>query len=107
MDELTIKGCKIDNDFVTEYELYRESIRGRWYGKIFKVFIELNDEGIKAGKMEEFSAEFPSIKLNDRVITVIWEVPDDEGFHEIEMALFYDLKDGEYGTYSWECVKVN
>ena len=41
------------------------------------------------------------------MITVIWEVPDDEGFHEIEMALYYDLENGEYGTYSWECIKAN
>ncbi|GAA0301614.1 hypothetical protein GGQ92_002236 [Gracilibacillus halotolerans] len=107
MEEIIINGCKIDDDFITEYELYKESVRGRLYGKMYKVFIELNEEGIKAGKMEEFAAEYPSIQLNDRAITVIWEVPDDEGVHEIEIALYYDLENGEYGTYSWECIKAN
>lgn len=106
-NRMVINGIEIDNEFIREYELYQESIRGSLYGQLYKVTIKLNDAGVKAGKMEEFLKMRGSYQHNDEIVTIIWEVPDYEGIHEVEIALFYDLNDGEYGTYYWECLRLS
>lgn len=43
--------------------------------------------------------------LKGNRLEILWEVPDNEGVHEIEMSLYYILEDTKYGTYTWEYVE--
>jgi len=99
---------RIDNDFIREYELYKESIKDYFYGSLYKVKIKLSKEGIKAGKIEHYTADPGCIKHDDRTVTVIMKVPYyDEGFYELEIILYYKLNGGEYGTFIWECLRAD
>lgn len=102
-----IKGYKIDGDFIREYEMNRELIKDHEYGSLYKVIIELNEEGVKAGVMDSLAESPETIKVDDRTVTMIWSIPwVNEGVHEIENALFYTLDGDRYGTYTWICLKT-
>lgn len=87
--------------FVSEYEFYREVIRNSFYnGTLYRVEIELTKEGIEAGVMDELLESNYLLSKRENGITLLWEVPINEGLYEIEIALFYILKDALYGSYS-------
>lgn len=87
--------------FVSEYEFYREVIRNSFYnGTLYRVEIELTKEGIEAGVMDELLESNYLLSKRENGITLLWEVPINEGLYEIEIALFYILKDTLYGSYS-------
>lgn len=92
-------------DFVLEYEKYREGIVNSFgYGTLYKILIELSDEGIKAGLMEELCEEPGFIRAYDNNVIMLWEVPYD-GQGELENIMYYVLKGGEYGIFEvLECV---
>lgn len=107
----------------------------RYYGKVYKVFIELNksilktEEEIKTFIKENIVSEYyyknktkekvyineiKVIRLKDNKLELLWEVPENEGVHEIEISLYYTLEDDKYGTYDWtyvrweyEAIKIN
>lgn len=98
----------------------------RDYGKVYKVFIEFNknllstEEEIKAFFRENIQREIyydkktgeekyvnkvKILSLQDNKLELLWEVPENEGVHEIEISLYYNLQDGKYGTYECEYVR--
>lgn len=98
LEEMT--GQPIEQ-FVSEYEFYREVIRNSFYnGTLYRVEIELTKEGIEAGVMDELLESNYLLSKRENGITLLWEVPINEGLYEIEIALFYILKDTLYGSYS-------
>ena len=84
------------------------------YGRVYRVTIQYNKALFETA--EKFiTVVMPVVRdggdilklesVEDNVIKVIWTVPDREGVHEIENALFYVLEDGQYGSYSCEFVE--
>lgn len=88
------------------------------YKSIYKVIVNLTEDSILPNMtIQDFILEnFPQKTEDEDIgVTVLsqidskvelrWVVPHDEGVHEIENSLFYILKDGTYGTFSWESVE--
>lgn len=96
-----------------EITIYRD------YGKVYKVFLELNaTEFTTKDEVDKFVAEnfdYKQTHANDagieiisvvgRQIELLWEVPINEGVHEIEIDMYYILEDDKYGTYRCEYVR--
>lgn len=109
MSKIIIKGIEIDEEFIREYEKYKESIKNQEYGSLYKVTIEFNNELNEDDIIKIISSNFDEEDIMSRQshkVKVIWMVPYEEGIHEIENALFYMLDDGKSGSYTWECLKV-
>lgn len=98
----------------------------RDYGKVYKVFIEFNknllstEEEIKTFIKENIQREIyydkddgqeayvnkvKVLSLKANKMELLWEVPENEGIHEIEISLYYNLEDGKYGTYECEYIQ--
>lgn len=88
-------------EFIREYEFYREVIRDSFYdGTLYRVEIEFTKEGIEAGVMDELYENNYVLSKRENAITILKEVPINEGLYEIENDMFYTLKDTLYGSYS-------
>lgn len=96
-------------DFIREYELYREGIQHVVYdGTLYKVGIELNEEGIKAGLMEELCNHPGLLRAYDNTVILLWNVPLFDGSVDLELDMYDLLEDYKYGEY-WveDCVYSN
>lgn len=76
------------------------------YGELYKVTIYFNKDVLTIEEVAEmidhnFYKE-DILSCDDYNVTVRWDLPPQEGIHEIENALFYILKNGKYGMYSCE-----
>lgn len=65
------------------------------------------DPNLSDEKMNEiidwhFGDEDYIVSSQGRTLKAIWEIPADEAGYEVENSMFYVLKDGEYGTYSYQ-----
>lgn len=78
------------------------------YGEHYKVTIHFNQEVFTVEEIAEIINhnfyEEDILSCDDYDVTVRWDLPPEEGIHEIENALFYMLKNGEYGMFSYEDV---
>lgn len=109
MSNIIIKGREIDEEFIREYERYKESIKHFAYGSLYNVTIEFNNELSEDDILRIIGIDFDDEKIvskENHKLKVIMGVPKDEGVHEIENGLFYMLDDGRYGTYTCECLKT-
>lgn len=73
-------------------------------GPTYIVDIEINQDLSEEQVAEIFEEYFEDdivLHWDHEKIVVIWQVPPYEGGHEIENALYYQLKNGEYGTMSY------
>lgn len=73
--------------------------------KLFKVTIQFNEnvskELIDNIISKNFYEENVSLE-NEKIVTIEWSIPKEEGAYEIENELFYILDAGKYGTYTCE-----
>lgn len=80
------------------------------YGKEYEVTIRLNKEEVSLMDIPEFirnsiGENVPVLKQDGHEVVIHWEVPENEGVHEIENELYYSLDDGRYGTYSCKVIR--
>ena len=73
-----------------------------FYDLIVEFHPKLSEEEILEIINRHFSDEDYIVSRKGRTLKAIWEVPSDEGGYEVENSMFYVLKDGEYGMYSYE-----
>lgn len=77
------------------------------YSILYNVTIEFDKELSENDILGVVSANFyleDILSRNEHELKVTWEVPDNEGIHEIENELYYILEDGKHGTYTYEKV---
>jgi len=76
------------------------------YGTLYEVEITFRDSGVCEEKAEEIRESGLLVKeeKGNRVI-VEWEVPENEGVHEIENALFYMLDGGNLGGFRYKKIR--
>lgn len=93
------------------------------HGKVYRVLIEFNknllstEEEIKTfikekvereiyydkvDNKEKYVNKVKVLSLKDNKLELLCQVPLLESGHEIEISLYYNLKDGKYGSYSYE-----
>ena len=112
-NKIVIRGHEISDDFIKGYETYMAVIKDFEYGSLYKVNVKLNDEGVNAGIMEKIKStkggdrKAGFYEHNEREVMFIMEIShDDEGVHQIEIAMDYTLQGDKYGTFTWECVRT-
>ena len=106
MEYDVINGYMLDEEFIREYEKKRELKKDYAYGSIYKVIVKINEEGVKAGLLEDLKDHSDTINVESQTVTMILSVLVDEGVHDIEMSFFYTLNAGKYGVLDWECLKT-
>ncbi len=77
---------------ITEEEI-KTYIKNEAHREIF--FNNGEEENIYVNEVEVLG-------LKDNQLELLWGVPQDEGGYEIEISLYYNLKDGQYGDYTYE-----
>lgn len=80
----------------------------KYYGTDYKVFITF-DENMTELEVEKFIEdnfdESRVMSKDGHKLELFWEVPENEGVHEIDIALYYILDDSKYGEYTWEYIR--
>ena len=80
----------------------------KYYGTEYNVFItfdkEMTEFEIEKFVEENFD-ENSVMNLDGHNLELFWKVPENEGVHEIEIALFYILEDSKYGEYTWKYIR--